>query len=80
LWLWLRPGALTVGEARQRRKREEAAAGRKRRGAEHREKKGKERGDKGLTLNLLAFSLSVSLIYIRGVTIANGLGPSDLIL
>jgi hypothetical protein len=49
-------------------------AGRKRRGAEHREKKGKERGDKGLTLNSLAFSLSVSLIYIRGVQLPMGLG------
>jgi hypothetical protein len=39
------------------------------------EKKGREIGIKGVTLNLHAFSLSVSLIYIRGVTIANGLGP-----
>jgi hypothetical protein len=65
---------LTIGEARQRRRREEAVAGRKRRGAEHREKKGEERGDKGLTLNSLAFSLSVSLIYIRGVQLPMGLG------
>ena len=37
--------------------------------------KGKGEGIKGLTLNLLSFSLSVSLIYIRGVTITNGPGP-----
>jgi len=32
-----------------------------------------------LTLNLFAFSLRVSLIYIRGVTIANGFSPWNLI-
>ena len=37
--------------------------------------KGKGEGIKGLTLNWLSFSLSVSLIYIRGVTITNGPGP-----
>ena len=37
--------------------------------------KGKGEGIKGLTLNLLSFSLSVSLIYIRGFTITNGPGP-----
>jgi hypothetical protein len=54
-------------ERRRRRRREGRTA--------HGEEKGKERGAKGLTLNLLAFSLSVSLIYIRGFTISNGLSP-----
>ena len=39
------------------------------------QRKGEGGGIIGLTINLLAFSLRVSLIYIRGVTIANGLSP-----
>ena len=39
------------------------------------EEKGKGEGIKGLTLDLLSFSLSVSLIYIRGFTISNGPSP-----
>ena len=35
--------------------------------------KGKEEGIKGLTLNLLAFSLSVSLVYIKGLQSLMGL-------
>jgi len=52
--------------ARPREGREAAAAQKKKRRAAHREEKEKERGDKGLTLNLLAFLLSVSLIYKGG--------------
>jgi len=52
-----------------------AAAGKigEERGRRREERKGE--GIKGLTLNLLSFSLSVSLIYIRGFTITNGPGP-----
>jgi hypothetical protein len=41
---------------------------------ERRTERRRGRREEGLTLNLLIFSLSVSLIY-RGVTIANGLSP-----
>ena len=60
------------GKAAVVQRREEGAAQRRGEGERRRRE---ERRDKGLTLNLLSFSLGVSLIYIRGVTITNGPGP-----
>jgi hypothetical protein len=71
---WLRPGRALAGGVEQRQAREKWWLQGEEREAMRREK-GKERGIEGLTLNLLAFLLSVSIIYVRGVTIANGPGP-----
>jgi hypothetical protein len=46
-------------------------------GARRKEGRG-ERGIKGLILNLLAFSLSVSLVYIRGLQLLMSLAHETL--